>query len=158
MKLWKVFFIALLFFSALVFTASGRNGFTGMIYIAENNASGRLAEKSMKKLADDYIEYIDCIGYEPKYIYIEYLGKYDGCELAAIEIQSSYSPNVIQITDIAGYAFVSASPREIFLHKDGTFIDIAAAYDLGYLKYEDIGKAHQIFLSMKNVDPFDTDN
>lgn len=151
MKRCRIFFIVFMVFSVFVFTASGQNGFTGMIYVAENDVSDMLTENAKKKIADDYIKYIGYIGYEPEYIYIEYFGTYDGCELAAIEMQGSYGLNIVQTVDIAGYAFTSATPHEIFLHKNGTFIDISTAYDLGYLKYEDIGKAHQIFAGIQGT-------
>ncbi|MDE6745106.1 MAG: hypothetical protein K2J72_00560 [Oscillospiraceae bacterium] len=121
-----------------------------MIYAAENDLSGHLTEKAKKKIADDYIEYVGNIGYEPVYIYIEYLGTYDGCELAVIECGSPYfhiGLDIVQTITIADYDFTfGTAGHEILLHKDNTFIDINTAYDLGHLKYEDIGKAHQIFI------------
>lgn len=148
MKRRKVFFAVLLIFSLVAFTASG-SGYTGRIYVAENDLSGHLTERAKKKIADDYIEYIGCIGSEPAYIYIEYLGTYDGCELAVIECGSPYGYiglDIVQTITAAGYDFIfGTAPNEILLHKDGTFIDINTAYDLGYLKYEDIGQAHRIF-------------
>ncbi|MBD5144652.1 MAG: hypothetical protein HDT21_01835 [Ruminococcus sp.] len=150
MKRHKIFFAVLLIISLFAFTASAQSGFTGMIYAAENDLSGHLTEKAKKKIADDYIEYIGNIGYEPVYIYIEYLGTYDGCELAVIESGSPYGYiglDIVQTINTAGYDFTfGTAGNEILLHKDGTFIDINTAYDLGYLKYEDIGQAHQIFV------------
>lgn len=145
MKRHKVFIVVLLIFSLFAFTASGQDGFDGIIYVGENDLSGHLAEKAKKKLADDYMEYIGCIFYKPEYIYIEYLGTYDGCELAVINVEEIRLPMVETIT-AADYDFTFVNiPNEILLHKDGTFVDINTAYDIGYLKYEDIGQAHQIF-------------
>lgn len=149
MRRHKIIFIVLLIISLFAFTAS-ESGFAGRIYAAENDLSGHLTEKAKKKIADDYIEYIGCIGSEPAYIYIEYLGTYNGCELAVIESGSPYGYiglDIVQTITAAGYDFIfGTAPNEIFLHRDGTFIDINTAYDLGYLKYEDIGQAHQIFI------------
>ena len=95
MKRYKMRFVVLLILSVFVLTASGQSGFTGRYFVLENEASGFLAEKTKKKIADDFLEYLSgepyyYLGREPDYIFIEYLGTYNGCELVHIDWQNIY--------------------------------------------------------------------
>lgn len=115
--------------------------------LAESN---ELDEETAEMLRREFAKYIGEIDpsyarFDPAYVRIEtYYGKFNGCEVFLPLYKSGYD-DAIEYYYVAGYGiFFPCLGYDIYVHKDGTFYEIADAYEKGYISKEDVAEIAEI--------------
>lgn len=96
--------------------------------------------ESELKLCSDYAAFKEWTGTTADNVFIHhYYGTYGGCEVVVMRNYEVPVTADIKYVTVGERTFMLDSGSDmIYLHKDGTFIDIETAYDNGYLTDDDI--------------------
>ena len=131
--------------------------------LAESN---ELDEETAEMLRREFAKYIGEIDpsyarFDPAYVRIEtYYGKFNGCEVFLPLYKLGYD-TAIEYYYVAGYEiYFPCLDYDIYVHKDGTFYEIADAYEKGYISEEDVAKIAEIQNGTppEKTDPPETDD
>ena len=100
-----------------------------------------LTPELVLQMREDYFQFfIDTHGWDVKFneIWIsKHFGTFGGCEIVYMG-DNIPDTHAVRPVDIAGYTIVFPSGEEVYAYKNAAFLDLAKAYDAGWLTKEDI--------------------
>lgn len=130
------------------------------------NAEDVLDEETAEMLRTEFAKYIGetdplYARFDPSNVRIEtYYGKYNGCEVFLPLYRNGYDA-AEEYYYVAGYGiFFPCLGYDIYVHKDGTFYELADAYEKGYISEGDVAEIAEIQNGTppEKTDPSETDS